>query len=583
MSTERFDSASTLQAGADAARRSADTRSAARRFPPFPRDARRRRLHRRRARSASRFAMPPARARRPARSPPRIAEALDEVSEHSERDTVRAFARLASGRAGAETDAMIEDILPSIEDCHDCADFSLVPLIWCAHGLGRATSAPRRRARIDAAILGYRYWMDEPGNDVQWYFSENHALLFHTAAYLAGHLLPDAHLRPLRPQGRGTARSRARRGCAPGSTISRLGDGRVQLRALFPDRSQGPDGAGGARPRRRHRRAGQGGRSCGSARSSRARRITACSPPRRAAPTSTRCCAGRSLELSGIARLLWGKGWYGRRVHALPQLAVCLRDHGLVCPRSCRRSPTTRRRRHQEWRFAQGQDRFAALYHYKGRAFRHGLGAHYRWNEWGYQETMLHLRLGEQPGGADLDQPPRRDHPFRLRPPVLLGRLRARCRASTSIAGSPCSTSCPRGAARLHPCLVPAAEFDEARVEGTLALARERPGRRGPARQRTASRRSPRARPRAPNCGSTAARRAGSCGVCEAGSLADAEARFAALTVQEAGDGTLHRRTTRTTGPCASAPTASPRRKAAPISPADFTVKERRPAAPCGA
>ena len=41
--------------------------------------------------------------------------------------------------------------------------------------------------------------MDEPGNDVQWYFSENHALLFHTAAYLAGHLLPDAPLRPLRP------------------------------------------------------------------------------------------------------------------------------------------------------------------------------------------------------------------------------------------------------------------------------------------------------------------------------------------------------------------------------------------------
>ncbi len=45
-------------------------------------------------------------------------------------------------------------------------------------------------------------------------------------------------------------------------------------------------------------------------------------------------CAGRSLELSGVARLLWGKGWYGRRVHALPQLAVCLRDHGLTVPES---------------------------------------------------------------------------------------------------------------------------------------------------------------------------------------------------------------------------------------------------------
>ncbi|MGO4842267.1 hypothetical protein AB4144_59375, partial [Rhizobiaceae sp. 2RAB30] len=66
----------------------------------------------------------------------RIAETLDDISEFSERDTVRAFARLASGRAGADTDSMIEEILPSIEDCHDCADFSLVPLIWSRTSYG---------------------------------------------------------------------------------------------------------------------------------------------------------------------------------------------------------------------------------------------------------------------------------------------------------------------------------------------------------------------------------------------------------------------------------------------------------------
>ena len=26
-----------------------------------------------------------------------------------------------------------------------------------------------------------------------------------------------------------------------------------------------------------------------------------------------------------------------------------------------------------------------------------GSAAHYRWNEWGYQETVLHLRLGDKP------------------------------------------------------------------------------------------------------------------------------------------------------------------------------------------
>ena len=116
------------------------------------------------------------------------------MADFAEADTVRALARLASGRAGAETDAMIAGALPAIEDCHDCADFILVPLLWARRVYGEAIAGDLRR-RIDAAILNYRYWMDEPGNDVQWYFSENHALLFHTAAYLAGDLLPEARFR----------------------------------------------------------------------------------------------------------------------------------------------------------------------------------------------------------------------------------------------------------------------------------------------------------------------------------------------------------------------------------------------------
>ena len=50
---------------------------------------------------------------------------------YSEADAVRALARLASGKAGPETDRMISSVLPAVEDCHDCADFILVPLLWC--------------------------------------------------------------------------------------------------------------------------------------------------------------------------------------------------------------------------------------------------------------------------------------------------------------------------------------------------------------------------------------------------------------------------------------------------------------------
>ncbi len=132
-----------------------------------------------------------------------------------------ALARLASGRYGAETDAMIAATLPTIVDCHDCADFALVPLLWCRTAYGQHIGKDVV-AKIDEAILSYRYWMDEPGNDVQWYFSENHALLFHTACYLAGALHPEKRL-PARVGWVPNSRPLASSASALGSIISRSG------------------------------------------------------------------------------------------------------------------------------------------------------------------------------------------------------------------------------------------------------------------------------------------------------------------------------------------------------------------------
>ena len=87
--------------------------------------------------------------------------------------------------------------------------FALVPLLWTR--IVYPDRLPQALiARIDAAILEFRYWMDEPGNDVQWYFSENHALLFHTSAYLAGNLLPDARFRRADRAGRRARRQGVR-------------------------------------------------------------------------------------------------------------------------------------------------------------------------------------------------------------------------------------------------------------------------------------------------------------------------------------------------------------------------------------
>ena len=176
---------------------------------------------------------------------------------------------------------------------------------------------------LTQAILGYRYWMDEPGNDVQWYFSENHALLFHTAAYLAGHLLPDARFAR---SGRTGARSiRCRRAARPrtGSIISRHWEmAEFNSAPYFPIDLKGLMRTVRAGARRRHFAAAPARPIVRLleivARSAHHGVLTAAQG--RSYEHSLR--AARSLELSGICRMLWGKGNYGMRFHALPQLGA---------------------------------------------------------------------------------------------------------------------------------------------------------------------------------------------------------------------------------------------------------------------
>jgi hypothetical protein len=331
----------------------------------------------------------------PERLSDRIREALDEVSTHGEPDTVTALARLGSGRSGPETDRMIEACLPAIEDCHDCADFVLVPLLWCRMVYG-PDIAPDILERTDRAILGYRYWMDEPGNDVQWYFSENHALLFHTAAYLAGTLLPDKQFTRSGRSGTGQADIGLQRVRAWLDHFEKWEMAEFNSAPYFPIDLKGltalyvlaPDTDVRERARAAIMRLIEI-----VARSTHHGVLTGAQG--RSYEHTLR--AASSLELSGVARLLWGRGNYGRRVHALPQLALCLRDHKLEIPAELAAIADYQRDDAQEWCFAQGQDRMARLYHYKTRAFAIGTAARYRWGEWGYQETVLHLRLGGNP------------------------------------------------------------------------------------------------------------------------------------------------------------------------------------------
>ncbi len=327
--------------------------------------------------------------------PDRVAEALAWMADHAEPDTVAALARLALGMGDARTEAMIDATLPAIEDCWDCADFALVPLIWSRARFGHLLS-DRLRARIDAAMLGYRYWMDEPGNDVQWYFSENHALLFHTSAYLAGHLLPDATFRRSGRTGAehsviGAARVRAwldhfeawemaEFNSAPYFPIDLKG--LTALHALAPD-ADIRDRAGASIARLLAVVANSAHHGIITAAQGRSYEHT--------------LRAGRTLELSAITRMLWRKGNFGARFHALPGLALCLRDHGLRLDETLAARASLPPGTEQEWAFTQGEGNFAALYHAKTADWALGSAAAYRWFDWGYQETLVHGRIGTNP------------------------------------------------------------------------------------------------------------------------------------------------------------------------------------------
>ncbi|MDH4414652.1 MAG: hypothetical protein QE484_15180 [Rhizobium sp.] len=121
----------------------------------------------------------------------RKAVAIDYMARHGELRAGRAIAALA---AGLPVDGVFREIigntLAAIDERRDCSDFVLVPLLWVA-AVYRDRVPADLMVEIDRSILSYRYWVDEPGNDVMWFWSENHVLCFHVSQYLAGRLYPD--------------------------------------------------------------------------------------------------------------------------------------------------------------------------------------------------------------------------------------------------------------------------------------------------------------------------------------------------------------------------------------------------------
>lgn len=119
-------------------------------------------------------------------------EALAYQARHGAPRIGRVLAMAASGHMDeAVARKLVEDALDSIDWRKDCSDFIMVPLLWLLADYA-SVLPDDLLARVRQSVLNYRYWVDEPGNDTMWFWSENHVLCFHTSQLLAGQLLPDA-------------------------------------------------------------------------------------------------------------------------------------------------------------------------------------------------------------------------------------------------------------------------------------------------------------------------------------------------------------------------------------------------------
>lgn len=85
---------------------------------------------------------------------------------------------------------VLERSLQKISAREDCSDFWMVSVLWAWKKYHHTQLPDKLWDRTRSSILGYRYWLDEPGNDAMWFWSENHVLCFHVSQLLAGQYFP---------------------------------------------------------------------------------------------------------------------------------------------------------------------------------------------------------------------------------------------------------------------------------------------------------------------------------------------------------------------------------------------------------
>ncbi len=106
-------------------------------------------------------------------------------------DVLSSMAAVATGRAETVSSAAVAVACHFMNNRQDCADFYSIGLLALLdRHAGTPALLPDDQAKIEEAFTNFKFWIDEPGLDAMCYFTENHQVLFHVTAYLAGQRWP---------------------------------------------------------------------------------------------------------------------------------------------------------------------------------------------------------------------------------------------------------------------------------------------------------------------------------------------------------------------------------------------------------
>ncbi len=98
------------------------------------------------------------------------------------------LARKAIDDVWDKDEALLYETLRQIEARYDCSDFMVAGLI---RYLKKYSTDVKLEARAKDVLLNFRYWMNQTGSDAMCFWSENHSLLFYSAAMFCGDMYPD--------------------------------------------------------------------------------------------------------------------------------------------------------------------------------------------------------------------------------------------------------------------------------------------------------------------------------------------------------------------------------------------------------